>query len=357
MNEIKKALKDFAKSFAKDKQSTNPNYSDFKSYDILTITLPLLLKEEAHLNNQYKCKGSIGNGVIATIPWVSIFDTEITTSSQNGYFIVYLFQEDLKGFYLSLNQGWTQYEKCFKTKVGKEKVTINKNKAQFLLKGTSSFSFENIQLNTNIKLARGYELGNICSKYYSFNSIPDDNELIDDLRNLIGVYRELKGLIGIDIFSLDSIKNEDEFQKEIQEIKNKTEIKDGPIEKPKMSIKGHYNSSYNRDPNISANALILAGNKCENDQSHLTFSPPKSEKQFMEAHHLIPMKFQGEFSYSIDVPENIVCLCPNCHRAFHSANDNKKKELIKVFYDKRKNGLEKRGLIISLDELFNLYGL
>ena len=30
----------------------------------------------------------------------------------------------------------------------------------------------------------------------------------------------------------------------------------------------------------------------------------------MEAHHLIPMEFQDDFEHSIDVPENIISLCP-----------------------------------------------
>lgn len=39
-------------------------------------------------------------------------------------------------------------------------------------------------------------MGHICGRFYPRNKIPDDNELINDLRNLIGVYRELVGIVG-----------------------------------------------------------------------------------------------------------------------------------------------------------------
>ena len=42
-------------------------------------------------------------------------------------------------------------------------------------------------------LGKGYELGNICSKYYSLDDSFDDSELLNDLRNFIGIYKELKG--------------------------------------------------------------------------------------------------------------------------------------------------------------------
>ena len=357
MDKIKNTLLDFKESFAKDQQNIDSEYSKFKSHAILTKELPNLLKQKACLNKEYKCEGSIGKGRLAKITWISIYDTKITKSAIRGYYIVYLFQNDLKGFYLSLNQGWTQYKNEFKTKRGKEKIRENKDKAQALLKGTHGFSFEKIYLHASGDLPNGYELGNICSKYYSFNSLPEDNELIDDLRNLIGIYRELKGLIGADILNFDSIKTETEFQQEIQKIRSKHDVKEGLLEKSEVGKVEHNIFSWNRNPQMSANAIIEAKYQCENNRTHQTFTSPISGKQFMEAHHLVPMRFQEEFNYSIDVPENIICLCPNCHRAFHFGSNSDKKELIKRFYTSRKSRLAKRGINLSLEELLKFYDL
>ena len=42
------------------------------------------------------------------VPWVTTFNTNITKSTQKGYYIVYLFHPEGKGVYLSLNQGWSE---------------------------------------------------------------------------------------------------------------------------------------------------------------------------------------------------------------------------------------------------------
>jgi len=41
------------------------------------------------------------------LPWIGIFDPNVTKGAQSGYYIVYLFREDMQGVYLSINQGVT----------------------------------------------------------------------------------------------------------------------------------------------------------------------------------------------------------------------------------------------------------
>lgn len=67
------------------------------------------------------------------------------------------------------------------------------------------------------------------------------------------------------------------------------------------------------------------------------------------------MEYQGEFDCSIDVPENIISLCPNCHRAFHNSEDTLKKELLLKFFNSRKQGLASRGIQINLSKLLEYY--
>ena len=60
-----------------------------------------------HFN--YDVKSSVGNGRWAIIPWIVLFDTDISNSATNGIYIAYLFAEDMSKVYLSLMQGWTYY--------------------------------------------------------------------------------------------------------------------------------------------------------------------------------------------------------------------------------------------------------
>ena len=73
----------------------------------------------------------------------------------------------------------------------------------------------------------------------------------------------------------------------------------------------------------------------------------------MEAHHLIPMSAQNDFENSLDVDANIVCLCPNCHRKLHYGNQID--EELKILYEKRKELLNKSGIMISFEDLIKYY--
>src|SRR5438552_1303318 len=87
---------------------------------ILERELPLKIAKDANITSQYEVRGSVGIGRWSFVPWIGIFDVDITRSAQTGYYIVYLFDEKMKGVYLSLNQGYIQYEKSF----GRKKVRI-----------------------------------------------------------------------------------------------------------------------------------------------------------------------------------------------------------------------------------------
>jgi|UniRef100_UPI0040479ACF 5-methylcytosine-specific restriction enzyme A len=347
-----KAGKISGKSYPEDKKI----YSlyELSSAEVLSKSIPFQLYKKAGIpEKKYKIQGSIGQGNPAEIPWICVFDLDITSSAQDGFYIVYLFKSDMSGVYLSLNQGWTQYERQFGVKEGRAEISKNSKYAKSLLKSDQGFSYDLIDLKATKSLGKGYELGNICSVYYSADSIPSEVEIINDLRNLIGVYRELKGVVGSEILDIQGNLDEDIFQEELQKGKRK-ELGIGAIPK-KNKRETSTNSSWVRDANISYTALDNANFKCENDENHVTFISDKTGNQFVEAHHLIPMEFQGEFEVSIDVPENIISLCPNCHRAFHNSEKGYKESLISKFYDSRKYLLRKRSLIIEKDKLYQYY--
>jgi 5-methylcytosine-specific restriction protein A len=330
------------------------HFTDYNIYSLLCKDLPSLLLNKSFLpKSKYLISGSIGQGQIAEVPWICIYDKEITQKAETGYYLVYLVKSDLSGFYLSLNQGWTQYKNEYGTKDGKLKIKENALKAKKLLKSINDFSFNDIDLLSTRDLGKGYQLANICSKYYSFDSLPNDEILIDDLRSLIGVYKELKGYVGLNILDIENELSEDEYQENIQEGKI-VNLQTGPIKK-KEKGKGSSTDRWPRDKNIAYTSLDNANFECEFNSDHKTFISNKTKKQFVEAHHLIPMQYQDEFDVSLDVPENIISLCPICHRAFHNAQQDDKTKLIKHFFNLRKDSLDKRELSISENEIIVMY--
>lgn len=117
-----------------------------------------------------------------------------------------------------------------------------------------------------------------------------------------------------------------------------------------------------KNPSISSKAVAAAGFKCAYDPSHRTFLKANGV-QYMEGHHLIPCnpgnfeKYWERFSRNIDCFENIVSLCPTCHRRIHYGSEAERTEVIDKLYDVQAERLKAAGIAISLKELRELYNV
>lgn len=341
----------------------NPNdrkktdLSSSVTYKTLVIDLPKEMSMQLPQLSEYIVKSSIGQGGPADIPWICIFDEDITKGAQHGYYPVYLFNAYMNGVYLSLNQGWTQYENNYGSSNGRIEIRNNAAQAAQSLSHLRGFDRTPIILDSTVTLARGYELGNICSKFYSADNIPSDDVLISDLENILSLYKLLKTIVGSDILKIEELKpkqSEEQFQNAINKA-TPTSLPKGPIEKPaKSETAASAASGWPRKSNIAATALSEKGYACENDTAHVTFMGIKGHT-FMEAHHLVPMEFQDDFDVSIDVPENILCLCPTCHRSFHNSEINLRKQLVSQAFSTSKSGLQSRGINITKKQLLKYY--
>jgi 5-methylcytosine-specific restriction protein A len=81
----------------------------------------------------------------------------------------------------------------------------------------------------------------------------------------------------------------------------------------------------------------------------------------MEGHHLIPCTYSNaeyywsNFKRNIDCVENIVCLCPTCHRRIHFGSKEEQNTIITSLYQKQISSLMTVNLDISIEELLSLY--
>ena len=129
---------------------------------------------------------------------------------------------------------------------------------------------------------------------------------------------------------------------------------DTPAKKTKVSYMDG-KKYYPRDPKNSKQAIALAENRCEYDNSHKSFIKKSNKTTYMEAHHIIPMSAQGKrfIKSGLDVPANIVSLCSECHNRIHYGEDGMK--IVEKLFNDRKERLEKCGLSISIEELYKCY--
>jgi len=115
-----------------------------------------------------------------------------------------------------------------------------------------------------------------------------------------------------------------------------------------------------KDIKYSKFVLKNANYKCQIDSSHETFLTNRNV-QYMEGHHLIPCTiinaklFKLKVNVNIDCVENIVCVCPTCHRAVHFGNWKTKENIIKILFRLQKEKLMGIGINIDENELLNLY--
>lgn len=146
---------------------------------------------------------------------------------------------------------------------------------------------------------------------------------------------------------LDQIDAEDEeYLKETQEDLIDSSKLISPPSPQIIPITTSSRKTFKRNGLISAFALAKANYTCEIDTDHKTFISQRTNLPYSESHHFIPMKFQNDFNFPLDCVENIISLCPNCHRGFHHGIIDFKRLLIERIYDSRKalNNFDKESM-------------
>lgn len=119
---------------------------------------------------------------------------------------------------------------------------------------------------------------------------------------------------------------------------NVVDILESPRKQHNYSIKEIIKqNSFPRDEREKAVALAKANYTCQCCGTSETFMKNGSDVQYMEGHHLIPIKFmfRPEFDGIVDIDDrdNIVCLCPKCHRAIHHGTKSVVNETIDLIYE------------------------
>jgi len=109
---------------------------------------------------------------------------------------------------------------------------------------------------------------------------------------------------------------------------------------------------------IAKKVIVDSNYKCSYNESHATFLTSKG-KSYMEGHHLIPCTVENSNLFKekskLDREENIVSICPTCHRAIHFGDDLTKRKLVKKLYSKQRAKLESVGLDIGLEAMLSKY--
>lgn len=165
---------------------------EFAGHPIGTLfrqEIPGYLRSLPFIDSNFKIQGSVGQGNWANFPWIALMDTHITSTTQHGEYIVYLFSEDMKSVYLTLNQGVTAPKKEYGKKEGYQYLENKASEIRKLLPLEGMQTDEEIYLTSESGLGSDYQVSTIAYIRYERNSIPDDKRLLSDLENVVSNYK------------------------------------------------------------------------------------------------------------------------------------------------------------------------
>jgi len=146
----------------------------------------------------YKIKASAGTGNWANVPWLSILDPQITASTQEGIYPVYLFRADGTGFYLSLGFGTTNLIHIFGAVQAKREAVNIANKIHTIVPEIVNWGNAEIDLRASTSLGQSYEWASAGAIFYPANEIPNTDVLITDLNELIDLYGKIPSDFKVD---------------------------------------------------------------------------------------------------------------------------------------------------------------
>ena len=163
------------------------NDIDAEVQESIKTRIPRLLNDYLS-DSTYKVKGSVGAGRATKTPWIAILDRNITETTREGIYIVFLFSSDCKNVYITLNQGTTQPNQ-FGPRLGIKEVTRKAQDIRVLL------NINNSLLQTDSKADiydDKYKAGAI---YYTLWDVNDENKCKQLIDLYLNIYKQYKTMM------------------------------------------------------------------------------------------------------------------------------------------------------------------
>ncbi|GAB5504017.1 MrcB family domain-containing protein [Pyruvatibacter sp.] len=137
---------------------------------------------------------SAGKGVWARVPWISILNTNITTSTQEGLYCVFLISQDLKTIYLTLAQGVTEIINKNGPTDGAQILEGSAGEFRTKARELDAYGFtlgNDVDLKCDGNLATNYERGTVAYMKFDVDSLPTDASITAALEALLRTYDKI----------------------------------------------------------------------------------------------------------------------------------------------------------------------
>jgi len=281
-------------------EAVKQNFTNNPVANFIRNDVPQIINDLLDHNNRYLVHGSAGQGNWAHVPWVAIFDRLITESAQDGYFVVYLVCEDYSGIYLSLNQGVTSVRNIYGSDTKKALAVRASDYLARISNVLSNVITGELELKVESSNSLGayYEKGAICSKYYARDNIPADSQLESDLNDMLNYYLVLTSKDVISASNTDIETDEQGLEHEDLRI---------------MRV----HKRIERNQKLSQQAKNIHGYTCQICRFNFEKKYGDIGKDFIEAHHLVPLSQLKGQRIALNPKKDFAVLCSNCHSMIH----------------------------------------
>lgn len=166
------------------KARTSEPFKGNRMGDVFRREIPQEIKNYDFIDtDKYIVNGSCGKGNWAEVPWIAIMKKDVTTTTMQGIYIVYLFSNTMDRLYLTLNQGCTRLinERGRKGAIEYMQNLAIKLRAEVNVSGWNKD--DNLVIGNEF-----YEKGTIFYRLYERGKLPDDEVIKADLKDLIQIY-------------------------------------------------------------------------------------------------------------------------------------------------------------------------
>ena len=163
---------------------------DFKE---IAVDIKIVLEKSRELILDF----STGQGKMAKVPWIAVMNKKITETVQKEVYVAYLFNKDKKTVNLVLAQSSTGAKEEAKKQDMTKETFLEINKKKIIEKLLQNLFKTDNEISTGNEKYDGDAA--IMYKEYTMDEIPEDVQLIEDLNNMIDIYKRYYDIF----FSLD----------------------------------------------------------------------------------------------------------------------------------------------------------
>jgi hypothetical protein len=134
---------------------------------------------------------SVGKGVWAGVPWISLLNRKVTQTTQDGVYVVFLIAQDLQRVYLTLAQGVTRLIDELGQSKGAEVLTGNAIRYRLAIPELAGMKFNlsnEIELGAEGWRGKNYKTSTIAERAFDVGAVPSDEEMNVVLEALLSAY-------------------------------------------------------------------------------------------------------------------------------------------------------------------------